>query len=68
MGQVGWNFIAQGTGYSSHTRDRLQGHIRDRLQRPITAIADGNGGGGFEGVVLIQKRARWRLEFRGTGS
>lgn len=24
MGQFGWNFIAQGTGYSSHTRDRLQ--------------------------------------------
>jgi hypothetical protein len=47
MGQFGWNFIAQGTGYSSHTRDRLQGHIRDRLQRPITAIADGNGGGVF---------------------
>lgn len=60
MGQFGWDFIAQGTGYSSRTRDRLQ--------RPITAIADGNGGGGFEGVVLIQKRARWRLEFRGTGS
>ena len=60
MGQFGWDFIAQGTGYSSHTRDRLQ--------RPITAIADGNGGGGFEGVVLIQKRARWRLELRGTGS
>ena len=44
------------------------GHARDRLQRSITAIAVGNAGGGFEGVVLIQKRARWRLEFRGTGS
>ena len=53
MGQFGWDFIAQGAGYSSHTRDRLQRPItantRDRLQRPITAIADGNGGGGIEG-------------------
>ena len=55
MGQFGWDFIAQGTGPKGQATAAM-------------AIADGNGGGGFDGVVLIQIRARWRLEFRGTGS
>ena len=46
MGRFGWDFIAQGTGYSGP---------RDRLQRPCKgqATADGNGSVGFDGVVLI---------------
>ena len=35
MGQFGWNFIAQGTGYSSP---------RDRLQQPKGQATEANNG------------------------